>query len=72
MPFRSIGDKPRFAAIARQRMRRLLHVCGDDLDRGGRLELLLPYATLEPVRELRFRCSGGKLVRTPFGEPPSY
>jgi len=44
---------PRFAAIARPCER-----CGagelrvDMEDRGGRIELLLPYATLEPIREL--------------------
>ena len=32
-----------------------------DSDRGGRIELLLPYATLEPVRELLLQVHGRKV-----------
>ncbi|HAH11483.1 MAG TPA: flagellar motor switch protein FliM [Alphaproteobacteria bacterium] len=44
---------PRFAAIARPANAAVLVKLRIDMeDRGGRLELLLPYATLEPIREL--------------------
>ena len=44
---------PRFAAISRLSNAAVLARLRIDMeDRGGRLELLLPYATLEPVREL--------------------
>ncbi|MBL9095518.1 MAG: flagellar motor switch protein FliM [Alphaproteobacteria bacterium] len=43
---------PRFAAIARPANAAVLVKLRVDMeDRGGRLELLLPYATLEPIRE---------------------
>ncbi len=44
---------PRFATISRLSNAAVLARLRIDMeDRGGRLELLLPYATLEPVREL--------------------
>ena len=44
---------PRFAAIARPANAAVLVKLRVDMeDRGGRIELLLPYATLEPIREL--------------------
>ena len=44
---------PRFAAISRPSNAAVLARLRVDMeDRGGRMELLLPYATLEPVREL--------------------
>jgi flagellar motor switch protein FliM len=44
---------PRFAAISRLSNAAVLGRLRIDMeDRGGRMELLLPYATLEPVREL--------------------
>jgi flagellar motor switch protein FliM len=44
---------PRFAAIARPANAAVLVKLRIDMeDRGGRIELLLPYATLEPIREL--------------------
>lgn len=44
---------PRFAAIARPGNAAVLVKLRIDMeDRGGRVELLLPYATLEPIREL--------------------
>lgn len=44
---------PRFAAIARPANAAILVKLRIDMeDRGGRLEMLLPYATLEPIREL--------------------
>ena len=48
-----IETNPRFAAIARPPNAALVvHLRIDMEDRGGRLELLLPYATLEPIRKL--------------------
>jgi flagellar motor switch protein FliM len=48
-----IETNPRFATIARPANAAILARLRVDMeDRGGRLELLLPYATLEPVREL--------------------
>ena len=44
---------PRFATISRPSNTAVLARLRVDMeDRGGRIELLLPYATLEPVREL--------------------
>ena len=44
---------PRFAAIARLSNAVIVaHLRIDMEDRGGKLDLLLPYATLEPVRDL--------------------
>ncbi|HSU07157.1 MAG TPA: flagellar motor switch protein FliM [Acetobacteraceae bacterium] len=44
---------PRFATISRLSNAAILARLRIDMeDRGGRMELLLPYATLEPVREL--------------------
>src|SRR5579859_1066889 len=44
---------PRFAAIARTANAAILVKLRIDMeDRGGRTELLLPYATLEPIRKL--------------------
>jgi flagellar motor switch protein FliM len=51
--FDRLETNPRFAAIARPANAAVLARLRIDMDdRGGRLELLLPYATLEPVREL--------------------
>ncbi|MCW5730741.1 MAG: flagellar motor switch protein FliM [Alphaproteobacteria bacterium] len=48
-----IETNPRFATIARPANAAILAKFRIDMeDRGGRLELMLPYATLEPVREL--------------------
>ncbi len=48
-----LETNPRFAAIARQADAAILIKLNIDMeDRGGRIELLLPYATLEPIREL--------------------
>lgn len=44
---------PRFAAIARLSNAVIVaHLRVDMEDRGGRLDLMLPYATLEPVRDI--------------------
>lgn len=48
-----IETNPRFAAIARPANAAILVKLRIDMeDRGGRLELLLPYATLEPIRKM--------------------
>jgi flagellar motor switch protein FliM len=48
-----IETKPRFATIARPANAAILIRLRVDMEeRGGSIELLLPYATLEPVREL--------------------
>ncbi len=47
-----IETNPRFAAIARPANAAILIKLRVDMeDRGGRIELLLPYATLEPIRK---------------------
>jgi flagellar motor switch protein FliM len=51
--FERLETNPRFAAISRPSNAAIVARLRIDMeDRGGRLELLLPYATLEPVREL--------------------
>ena len=51
--FERLEVNPRFAAISRLANACVLVRLRVDMeDRGGRIELLLPYATLEPVREL--------------------
>lgn len=48
-----IETNPRFAAIARPANAAILVRLRVDMeDRGGRVELLLPYATLEPIRKM--------------------
>ena len=51
--FERLETNPRFATISRPGNASILAKLRIDMeDRGGRLELLIPYATLEPVREL--------------------
>jgi flagellar motor switch protein FliM len=51
--FDRLETNPRFATISRPSNAAIVAKLRIDMeDRGGRLELLLPYATLEPVREL--------------------
>ncbi|MDA8050196.1 MAG: flagellar motor switch protein FliM [Rhodospirillales bacterium] len=51
--FERLEVNPRFAAISRLSNAAVVARLRIDMeDRGGRIELLLPYATLEPVREL--------------------
>lgn len=48
-----IETNPRFAAIARPANAAILVKLRIDMeDRGGRIELMLPYATLEPIRKM--------------------
>lgn len=51
--FERLETNPRFATIARHANAAIVAKLRIDMeDRGGRLELLIPYATLVPVREL--------------------
>ncbi|MBK8174438.1 MAG: flagellar motor switch protein FliM [Rhodospirillales bacterium] len=51
--FERLETNPRFATISRPSNAAIVARLRIDMeDRGGRVELLLPYATLEPVREL--------------------
>jgi flagellar motor switch protein FliM len=51
--FERLETNPRFAAISRPSNAAIVARLSIDMEgRGGRLELLLPYATLEPVRKL--------------------
>lgn len=48
-----LETNPRFAAIAREANAAILIKLRIDMeDRGGRVEILIPYATLEPIRDL--------------------
>lgn len=48
-----LETNPRFAAVAREANAAILIKLRIDMEeRGGRVEMLLPYATLEPIREL--------------------
>ena len=50
--FERLETNPRFATIARPANASIIAQLRIDMDdRGGRVELLIPYATLEPVRE---------------------
>lgn len=51
--FDRLETNPRFASIARPANAAILiRLRIDMVDRGGKVEILLPYATLEPVRDL--------------------
>src|SRR5258707_44529 len=53
LPLDRLETNPRFAAIARPANAAILVKLRIDMeDRGGRIELLLPYATLEPIRKM--------------------
>lgn len=60
-----IETNPRFASITRPANAAILIALAIDLEgRGGRVELLLPYATIEPIRELLLQSyMGEKLGR---------
>ena len=68
--FDRLETNPRFASIARPANAAILVKLRVDMeDRGGRVELLLPYATLEPVRELLLqRFMGEKFGRDSIWE----
>ena len=51
--FERLETNPRFAAVSRLSNAAVLSRLRVDMeDRGGKIELLMPYATLEPVRDL--------------------
>ena len=66
--FERLEVNPRFAAISRLSNAAVLGRLRVDMeDRGGRLEMLLPYATLEPVRELllqQFMARSSAVIRS--------
>ncbi len=65
-----LETNPRFATIARPQNAALLVKLRIDMeDRGGRVEIVIPYATLEPVRELLLQqFMGEKLGRDSIWE----
>ncbi|WP_417317900.1 flagellar motor switch protein FliM [Emcibacter sp.] len=65
-----LETNPRFASIAQPSNAALLIKMRADMeDRGGRMELVLPYATVEPVRELLLqRYMGEKFGRDSIWE----
>ncbi len=65
-----LETNPRFASIAQASNAALLIKARADMeDRGGRMELVLPYATIEPVRELLLqRFMGEKFGRDTIWE----
>ena len=65
-----LETNPRFAAIARPANVAVVAKLRVDMeDRGGKIELLLPYATLEPVRDLLLQMFlGERFGRDPIWE----
>ncbi|SFV30806.1 flagellar motor switch protein FliM [Devosia crocina] len=61
---------PRFAAISRPNNAAILIELRIEMDdRGGKIEILLPYATIEPIRELLLQMfMGEKFGRDPIWE----
>ncbi len=75
-PVRFVVDRmetnPRFATITRPANAAILIELRLDMEgRGGVLQMLLPYATIEPIRELLLQSfMGEKLGRDPVWEEP--
>ena len=70
--FDRLETNPRFATISRPSNAAIVAKLRIDMeDRGGRLELMLPYATLEPVRELLLQMFMGEKFGRDFdlGDP---
>ncbi len=65
-----LETNPRFATVSRPGNAAILvQLRIDMLDRGGRVEMLLPYATIEPIRELLIQMfMGEKFGRDPIWE----
>ena len=65
-----LETNPRFAAISRPANAAILIELRIDMeDRGGKIEMLLPYATIEPIRELLLQqFMGEKFGRDPIWE----
>ena len=68
--FERLEANPRFATIARPANATMIAKLRVDMeDRGGKIELVIPYATLEPVRELLLQMFiGEKFGRDPIWE----
>ncbi len=59
-----LETNPRFAAISRSANAAILVRLRIDMeDRGGTIELLLPYATIEPIRDVLLQMFHGREVR---------
>src|SRR6478752_5618244 len=69
-PYTTIETSPRFAAITRPANAAILVRLRIDMeDRGGTIELLLPYATIEPIRDVLLQMfMGEKFGRDPVWE----
>jgi flagellar motor switch protein FliM len=64
-----LETNPRFAAISRPANAAILVRLRIDMeDRGGTIELLLPYATIEPIREVLLQMFMGEK----FGRDPTW
>jgi flagellar motor switch protein FliM len=65
-----LETNPRFAAISRPKNAAILAQFRVDMeDRGGKVEMLLPYATIEPIRHLLLQMfMGEKFGRDPIWE----
>ena len=65
-----LETNPRFAAISRPANAAILVRLRIDMeDRGGKIELLLPYATIEPIRDVLLQMfMGEKFGRDPIWE----
>ncbi len=65
-----LETNPRFAAVSRPANAAILAEFRIDMeDRGGKIELLIPYATLEPIRDLLLQMfMGEKFGRDPIWE----
>jgi flagellar motor switch protein FliM len=64
-----LETNPRFAAISRSANAAILVRLRIDMeDRGGTIELLLPYATIEPIREVLLQMFMGEK----FGRDPTW
>jgi len=65
-----LENNPRFAAVSRPANAAILAEFRIDMeDRGGKIEILIPYATLEPIRDLLLQMfMGEKFGRDPIWE----
>jgi len=65
-----LENNPRFAAVSRPANAAILAEFRIDMeDRGGKIEILIPYATLEPIREMLLQMfMGEKFGRDPIWE----
>ena len=58
-----LETNPRFAAISRQANASFLVRLRIDMeDRGGNIEILLPYATIEPIRDVLLQMFAGEKI----------